>query len=509
MKKIAMILACMLVMSGCGNVAETSNLVSNTVTVTPSNLEPVSEPAGETPDPDAPLPNEAASSQTSSTPSSSQSASSKPSSSTAPSSSQTSSAASSKPSSSTAPSSQASSPASSKPASSASEVPESSEEESSDAPVATKPASGEMRAVWVSYLDFYSIAKGKTKAQFTANIDSWFQEFSDYGLNTVYAQVRPYGDTLYPSKLAPWSHTISASKTEGEDPGYDPLAIMIQYAKKYNLRFEAWLNPFRIRSSATNVPLSSSNPAKKLLESGDRAVVEHGGAISYNPASSKARQMIVDVVVEIIKNYDVDGIHFDDYFYPTTDKAFDQVDYEAYRNGGGKLSLEDWRRDNVNKLIKGVYSAIKNYDKSIEFGISPQAKMENNYHAQFVDVEKMINESGYIDYVCPQIYFGFENDSMPYSTVLTQWNTLVKGSGKDLYIGLGPYKSGLVDNWAGGGKNEWLDSTDITKRMVEDARKRSEYDGFAIFRSELFFSPSGDQAAYINKERANLAKILD
>ncbi len=506
MKKIAMILACILVMSGCSNTAEPSNIVSNTVTITPSNLEPVSEPAGETPDPNSPLPNEgASSSQASSSSASSQSASSKP----ASSSSQASSAAS-KPSSSAAPSSQA---PSSKPAasSSSSAAPSSSKEpSSSEVPVATKPSdSGEIRAVWVSYLDFYSIAKGKTKAQFTANIDSWFKEFSDYGLNTVYAQVRPYGDTLYPSKLAPWSHTISATKTEGEDPGYDPLAIMIQHAKKYNLRFEAWLNPFRIRSSATNVPLSSSNPAKKLLEAGDRAVVEHGGAISYNPASTKARQMIVDVVLEIIKNYDVDGIHFDDYFSPTTEKAFDQVDYDAYRNGGGKLSVDDWRRENVNKLIKGVYSAIKNYDKSIEFGISPQAKMENNYHAQFVDVEKMINESGYIDYVCPQIYFGFENDSMPYSTVLAQWNTMVKGSGKDLYIGLGPYKSGLVDNWAGGGKNEWLENTDLTQRMVEDARNRSEYDGFAIFRSELFFSPTGEQASYINKERANLSKILD
>lgn len=500
MKKIAMILACILVMTGCSNTPEPSNIVSNTVTITPSHLDPISEPAGETPDPNLPLPNEAASS--SKAPGAAASSQSAPSS-------QVSSAASSKPSSSVVPSSQAAS--SSKPAASASpSLAPSSQEPASEQPAATKPSdNGEIRAVWVSYLDFYSIAKGKTKAQFTANIDGWFKEFSEYGLNTVYAQVRPYGDTLYPSKLAPWSHTISATKTEGEDPGYDPLAIMIQHAKKYNLRFEAWLNPFRIRSSATNVPLSSNNPAKKLLEAGDRAVVEHGGAISYNPASSKARQMIVDIVVEILKNYDVDGIHFDDYFYPTTDKTFDQVDYDAYRNGGGKLSMEDWRRENVNKLIKGVYSAIKNYDSSIEFGISPQAKMENNYHAQFVDVEKMIKESGYIDYVCPQIYFGFENDSMPYSTVLSQWNTMVKGSGKGLYIGLGPYKSGLVDNWAGGGKNEWLENTDLTKRMVEDARKRSEYNGFAIFRSELFFSPGGEQAAYINKERANLAKILD
>ncbi len=368
---------------------------------------------------------------------------------------------------------------------------------------------GEIRAIWISYLDFYTLARDKSEAQFTSNVRAAFEEYKDYGLNTVFLQVRPYADALYESDIVPYSHTLNSDREEGQDPGYDLLEIMIEEARALGFTVEAWLNPYRIRSGNTNVPLSSDNPAKKMLNDGSRAVIEYNGIISFNPASDIAQEHIVEVIEEIIRNYDVDGIHFDDYFYPTTDMAFDSKDYSAYKSAGGTKSQADWRRDNVSELLEEVYDAIKSYDSSIVFGISPQANNDNNYHGQFVDVEPMINEGGYFDYICPQIYFGFDNETLPFDTTLDFWNDMVSGTSVDLLVGLGPYKSGLVDEWAGSGRNEWINNTDITARMVEYSRGASDYEGFAIFRSELFFNPPSAQASHMNKERNNLEDVLD
>lgn len=135
--------------------------------------------------------------------------------------------------------------------------------------------------------------------------------------------------------------------------------------------------------------------------------------IYYNPGSEEARQLIVDGVKEIVANYNVDGIHFDDYFYPTTDASFDSGTYAAYQNSGGTLSLADWRRENVNILVRQTYAAIKSINPSVKFGISPQGNMSNNYNVQYSDVAKWISTSGYVDYICPQVYFGFQNQHQP------------------------------------------------------------------------------------------------
>ena len=192
--------------------------------------------------------------------------------------------------------------------------------------------SGEVRAIWISYLDFNSLLKGRTQAQFTANIQGAFDNIKEMGLNTVFVQVRPYGDALYDSDYFPWSHTITG--TEGVNPGYDPLAIMVKEAHARGLSIEAWINPYRVRHSGTTAALSSDNQAQKWLSAGSDSVVKTAVGIYYNPGSEEARQLIVDGVKEIVANYNVDGIHFDDYFYPTTDASFDSGTYAAYQNSG-------------------------------------------------------------------------------------------------------------------------------------------------------------------------------
>ena len=142
------------------------------------------------------------------------------------------------------------------------------------------------------------------------------------------------------------------------------------------------------------------------------------------------------------------------------------------------------------------------------FGISPQARFDNNYNAQFADVEKWVKSGGYIDYVCPQIYFGFEHETVPYAQLLTQWGNLTQGTDVDLYIGLAAYKCGVTDSGAKSGSNEWVASSSMLKRMVDLSRKEENYKGFMIYRFASFFEPASAVSAHIAKERSNLSLIL-
>lgn len=366
----------------------------------------------------------------------------------------------------------------------------------------------EVKAIWLSYLDLKPMLlttgdKSVGEEQFTKNISEAFDNIKALGLNTVIAQVRPFGDALYESDIFPWSYL--AAGTEGKDPGFDPLEIMVEQAHKKGLRLEAWVNPYRVRNSATNQELSAENPVHAMLKTGD--AIKYNGATSYNPASEEAQKLIADGVQEIVENYDVDGIHFDDYFYPTTDTAFDAKDYQAYQKNGGKLSLAQWRRENVNSLIRKVYSVIKAEDEDIVFGISPQGNMDNNYNNQFIDVKEWLTEDGYIDYICPQIYFGFQNSACPYEETVEAWNDLIQNDVK-LYVGLAPYKIGLEDTFAGNGKWEWANNDDLLARMVETAREEDHYQGFSLFRYDSVFKPQSDVKSDVKQELENLKDVL-
>lgn len=374
---------------------------------------------------------------------------------------------------------------------------------------ARKQQSEEMRAIWLSYLDLKPMLltsgdRSVGKAQFEKNIDEAFSQMKSLGLNTVIAQVRPFGDALYDSEYFPWSYL--AAGEEGKAPGFDPLEVMVEKAHEKGLRLEAWVNPYRVRNAAVTRSIAKNNPVNQMLKTGD--AIKYNNAITYNPASQKAQELIVNGVREIVENYDVDGIHFDDYFYPTTDAAFDSASFKAYKNAGGTKSLAAWRRSNVDSLVKKVYAAIKAVDSEVTFGISPQGNLENNYDKQFIDVKKWLSEDGYIDYICPQIYFGFKNKTCPYEQTVNEWNSLIKNDTK-LYIGLAPYKIGTEDTYAGDkGKMEWKNSGDILARMVDSARDAKHYGGFALFRYNSVFEPQSSVRSAIKEEMTNLKNLL-
>ncbi len=362
----------------------------------------------------------------------------------------------------------------------------------------------ETRAVWISYLEYQSILTGKSKKDFTSNIQKMFSKLSDDGYNTVFVHARSHSDAIYDSDIFPWS--VYCTGTEGKDPGFDPFEIMVDEAHDYGLKIEAWVNPYRIKGTSDTSKISKTSPAFDWLDTEKIIILSNG--IFHNPADEDVIGLIVSGVEEIVENYDVDGIHFDDYFYPSTDSSIDFSYYSDYKKSGGKLTLAAWRRQNVNTLVKRVYSAIKDINSDCRFGISPTGNNQSNYDTLYCDVETWVTCSGYVDYICPQLYYGFNHGTQPYLTVLDKFNKMIENNSIELIVGLSAYKVGCSDGYAGSGKSEWLNSTDILSRQIVAAREESNYGGFALYRYDSLYNPSSEVKNSIKEERDNLKDIM-
>lgn len=376
----------------------------------------------------------------------------------------------------------------------------------SETQISTVGSDDEVRAVWISYLEYQSILTGKSEKSFTSSIKTMFANLTSDGFNTVYVHTRSHSDAYYSSDIFPWS--VYCTGTEGKNPGYDPLEIMVKEAHSAGLKIEAWINPYRISGKTDISKISKSNPAYGWLDT-DKVVVVDKTGIFYNPADEDVISLVVGGVEEIVRNYDVDGIHFDDYFYPTTDEDFDSSYYRSYKNSGGKLSLGAWRRQNVNELISGVYSAIKSINPDCIFGISPTGNTNSNYSTLYCDVYTWVTSEGYIDYICPQLYYGFNHKSLPYLTVLDEFDGMITKNGVKLIVGLAAYKSGAEDIYAGtNGKLEWTQNSDILSREVTAARNAKNYGGFAMYRYDSLYSPAKTVAEIVKKEKKNLIDLM-
>lgn len=351
--------------------------------------------------------------------------------------------------------------------------------------------SGEMRGVWVSYLDWNGWAKDE--AGYKKAMDQTLDLCVQKGLNAVFLQVRPDGDTMYPSQYFPWSKF--ASGKQGKNPGYDPLAYAVQAAHQRGLQLHAWINPYRITGYLNRYSdLCASNPAIAWAKDGDssndRWVLCQNGEYYYNPAIPQVRQLIIDGVKEIVTNYEVDGIHFDDYFYPNLDdsKAETWFDYPEYQASGTSLSVAAWRRNNVNELVRGVYGAVKSIRPQALFGISPEGYLQNlrKDTRQFTDVDAWMTQSGYVDYLMPQIYWGFEAKQngqaagYAFANCLNEWVTLKKKGNVKLYVGLALYKTG-TDAVDGNEVPEWQRYHDIMKREVQAGRATGQVSGYCFY----------------------------
>ena len=303
----------------------------------------------------------------------------------------------------------------------------------------------EMRAVWIPYLSLnMSNEEDKSEGAFKAKFSAIIEKAKSCGMNTVIVQVRPFGDALYKSKSFPWSHVLIG--TQGVDTGYDPLADMIEEAHGAGLKIHAWVNPLRIQISGTPSSLSQNNPYNVWGKDTSKAgwAVDFSGGKYYNPAYDGVRNFIAEGVEEIAKNYNVDGIQFDDYFYPSQDASFDKNEYgkycEAAKKSGTPLSLLEWRRGNIDSLVSLCYRKIKSAKSGVSFGIAPQGNVQNDLNMG-ADVYSWCSSKGYVDYICPQLYVNFDNPVLPFRVAAQTWKDMTSNKCIKLYFGLALYKA--------------------------------------------------------------------
>lgn len=371
----------------------------------------------------------------------------------------------------------------------------------------------ELRGVWISYLDWETLPSDQ--AGFQKAVDAMMERCVQLKMNAVFVHVRADSDAMYPSSYFPWSRFVTG--TQGQNPGYDPLAYFVQSAHNHGLQFHAWINPFRV-TGYHNIwdQVSDQNIVKKWLSdadtTNDRWVLKQNGAYYLNPSVPQVRELIVNGVREVVQNYDVDGIHFDDYFYPEVNdkdskRWFDKPEYEA---SGSSLAIADWRRENVNQLIRSVYQTVKSVKPAVQFGISPAGNLEHlrSNEQYFTDIDIWMSQSGYVDYIMPQLYWGFEqklkNGSLApyaYTENLNSWIALKKKGNVRLYLGLAMYRTG-TDSKDNNTVSEWLRSDDIIARQVQAGRTSGQVAGYC------FYSYASFQESTSQKEVQNLMKIL-
>ncbi len=302
----------------------------------------------------------------------------------------------------------------------------------------------EMRGVWISTvynLDYPSTKNNieSQKSEFIQKLDALQQ----LGINAVFVQVRPKADALYFSSINPWSDVLTG--TQGKDPGYDPLAFMINEAHKRGMEFHAWLNPYRVTTSGTDLAVLSVNHPARLNPSWTFA---YNNALYYNPQVEAVKEHIVATVTELAINYDMDGIHFDDYFYPSS--------YPLPAGESRDGAVANGRREAVNDMVHRVSNAIrsvnKTYNKKISFGISPAGIWKNStsdatgsntsgneaYYSIYADSRTWI-KNGWVDYIAPQIYWKIGHAKADYKTLVDWWSNEVAGTNVKLYIGQGIY----------------------------------------------------------------------
>lgn len=366
-----------------------------------------------------------------------------------------------------------------------------SEASVSKPPISVSSKSSEKRAVWISFLEYQKILKGKTEKEFRNSICEYFDKCAEYGLNTVIVHARSHGDAYYKSAYFPSSVNFTESRQNAFP--FDPLKITVEEAHKRGLKIEAWVNPYRGNNTsdsfATDDPVAKWLGTDKVFKWGKREA--NSEYYYFNPGEPEVRELIIRGVIEIVDNYDIDGIHFDDYFYPTADASVDTASFQKY--GGGR-TFKCFRTECVNELVSSVYKEIK-ARKNITFGISPSGNIDNCINKSFADVKLWGSKEGYVDYLMPQLYWDYGQGTLPFETALSNWKETVTNPKVKLAVGLAAYR--VVDT-----PSEFWSSGDILKRQVEDSRKITDFSGFSIFRYEDFFSDR------LKKERNNLKRIL-
>lgn len=339
---------------------------------------------------------------------------------------------------------------------------------------------------------------GLSAVTLRAELDEIISTCENVGINAIYFQVRPTADALYKSDIFPTSEYLTGKQGAPLTDGFDPLEYLVSAAHVKNIAVHAWVNPLRVTTGTASSPrhdvttLAENHPARINPE---YAIPYADGKLYFDCGNPNVRALIADSVAEIAANYAVGGVIFDDYFYPypVTGSdgdiaAFD--DSESFSQYGNNMTLDDWRRDNVNKMIEGCYTAIKSVRTDCEFGVAPFGIWQNDngensgsqtagleaYSAIYCDPTAWIR-GGYIDYIAPQIYWRFTNTVAPYATLVRWWSNAVSGTDVELLISHGAYNYDVWEN----PENELSNQIDFARSFA--AYRGSILYGYAVLKA--------------------------
>ncbi len=355
----------------------------------------------------------------------------------------------------------------------------------------------EFRAAWIATVENIDWPSKKglpvemQKLEFTSLLDMHKKN----GLNAVVVQIRPVADAFYPSNLEPWSEYLTGKQGVAPNPFYDPLQFMIEETHKRGMEFHAWINPYRAVFNTSRSSVANNHPSRLHPD----WFVDYGDASKttryYNPGIPAVQDFVTSVIRDIVKRYDVDGIHFDDYFYPYRVPGKEFPDWAAYQKYGKGMTKDEWRRANVDSVICKMGKAIKEEKPWVKFGVSPFGVWRNksqdpdgseteagqtNYDDLYADILLWLRK-GWIDYVAPQLYWEIGHTKADYVTLINWWNQHTYG--RHCYIGLAPYRAGS--------NSAWRDKTQLP-RQIELTRKMANIQGQVYYSSKSFVNnPNG------------------
>jgi uncharacterized lipoprotein YddW (UPF0748 family) len=343
----------------------------------------------------------------------------------------------------------------------------------------------EFRGVWVATvanIDWPSkpgLSSGIQKAE----LIRIFDDHQKSGINAIMLQIRPATDAFYGRGRELWSRFLTGNQGIGPVPNYDPLDFAIEEAHKRGMELHAWFNPYR----ATHNLIDAHTAANHISKQKPEWFFTYGGKKLFNPGLPEVRKYIVGVIMDVVRNYDIDGVHFDDYFYPYPEAQPIRDSETYYKYGSAFKTIEDWRRNNVDTLIHTLSDSIHNAKKHLKFGVSPFGIWRNKsqdpegsesngfdgYGKLYANARKWV-QSGWLDYINPQIYFPFGYQVAPYDKLLDWWSN--NTFGKHLYIGQGVYRA--LENRPG-----WSDRSQIPKQ-IRYLRNNKNTHGSVFFSSK-------------------------
>ncbi len=367
-----------------------------------------------------------------------------------------------------------------------------------------------VKAMWLSQFDlsdlYFDGRKQRDREAFTQKATVMMKNLQNMGFNTVFLQIRPNADSMYPSQVYPMSRYV-VGQYAGEAE-YDPVEILTALARAHGLSVHGWINPMRGMKEEELKLVSEKYTIGRWAGQPDKLgnyLVLHKGVWYLNPAYPEVRQLIVDGAREAMERYDFDGLHIDDYFYPTTDESFD---LQAYARLGGGRDLDDFRRQNLNALVSALYETA--HEAGGVFSVSPAGNLDTVYKDHYADLYTWCSQEGYLDYICPQVYFGMEHENFDFVSVSKRFSDLIHTDTVKLIVGMTFGKAlSEEDPYAGSGKEEWKQHKDILKRSLESTKDLAHCRGVAVFCYQYFFDPmTGQPIEATRQERDNFLPVF-